>query len=79
MKYLELTISCLKDVFRGEWGFITMMAPERIPGMMRSMLQDYVEVLNFCHILRFMLSIVERAEKPADCQCGKTLPRPTSW
>ncbi|EKM76087.1 hypothetical protein AGABI1DRAFT_131606 [Agaricus bisporus var. burnettii JB137-S8] len=31
------------DVFRGEWGFITMMAPERIPGMMRSMLQDYVE------------------------------------
>lgn len=31
------------DTYRAEWGFLLLMAPERIPGMIQSMLQDYQE------------------------------------
>lgn len=31
------------DTFRAEWPWLILIAPERIPGMVRSMLQDYVE------------------------------------
>jgi hypothetical protein len=58
MKYLILTIIRHKDVFRGEWGYLTMMAPERIPGMMQSMLHDYVEVFGFHHFFCFSLTAI---------------------
>lgn len=32
-----------KDVYRAEWAWLILLAPERLPGMVRSMLQDYVE------------------------------------
>ncbi|KIY66961.1 glycoside hydrolase family 92 protein [Cylindrobasidium torrendii FP15055 ss-10] len=31
------------DTYRAEWGFLLLMAPERIPGMIQSMLNDYKE------------------------------------
>ncbi|KAK0490260.1 glycoside hydrolase family 92 protein [Armillaria novae-zelandiae] len=31
------------DTYRAEWGFLLLFAPERIPGMIQSMLQDYKE------------------------------------
>ncbi|KAJ4468829.1 glycoside hydrolase family 92 protein [Lentinula aciculospora] len=31
------------DTYRAEWGLLILLAPERIPGMVRSMLQDYEE------------------------------------
>ncbi|KIK68729.1 glycoside hydrolase family 92 protein [Collybiopsis luxurians FD-317 M1] len=31
------------DVFRAEWGLLILMAPERIPSMIRSMLHDFEE------------------------------------
>ncbi|KAF8877859.1 glycoside hydrolase family 92 protein [Mucidula mucida] len=31
------------DTYRAEWGFLLLFAPERIPGMIQSMLQDYQE------------------------------------
>ncbi|KZV99027.1 glycoside hydrolase family 92 protein [Exidia glandulosa HHB12029] len=31
------------DTYRAEWGWLILLAPERIPGMIQSMLQDYKE------------------------------------
>ncbi|EJF58543.1 hypothetical protein DICSQDRAFT_149044 [Dichomitus squalens LYAD-421 SS1] len=31
------------DTYRAEWAWLILLAPERIPGMVRSMLQDYLE------------------------------------
>ncbi|OBZ74826.1 hypothetical protein A0H81_05381 [Grifola frondosa] len=31
------------DIFRSEWAWLILLAPERIPGMVQSMLQDYKE------------------------------------
>ncbi|KAH9843627.1 glycoside hydrolase family 92 protein [Rhodofomes roseus] len=31
------------DTYRAEWAWLILLAPERVPGMVRSMLQDYVE------------------------------------
>lgn len=31
------------DIFRAEWAWLILFAPERIPGMVQSMLQDYKE------------------------------------
>ncbi|KAI0029439.1 glycoside hydrolase family 92 protein [Vararia minispora EC-137] len=31
------------DIFRAEWAWLILLAPERLPGMVRSMLQDYTE------------------------------------
>ncbi|CCM03871.1 uncharacterized protein FIBRA_06022 [Fibroporia radiculosa] len=31
------------DTFRAEWAWLILLAPERIPGMIQSMIQDYVE------------------------------------
>ena len=33
----------LQDTFRAEWAWQILLAPERINGMVQSMLQDYVE------------------------------------
>jgi putative alpha-1,2-mannosidase len=34
----------LKDTFRAEWAWLILLAPERISGMVQSMIQDYREV-----------------------------------
>ena len=34
-----------QDTFRAVWGWQILFAPERIPAMVQSMLQDYEEVL----------------------------------
>ncbi|EPS99718.1 hypothetical protein FOMPIDRAFT_161389 [Fomitopsis schrenkii] len=31
------------DTYRAEWAWLILLAPERVPGMVRSMLQDYLE------------------------------------
>ncbi|EIW81934.1 glycoside hydrolase family 92 protein [Coniophora puteana RWD-64-598 SS2] len=31
------------DVYRAQWGWLIMFAPERVPGMVQSMIQDYQE------------------------------------
>ncbi|KAI0951692.1 hypothetical protein AcV7_007717 [Taiwanofungus camphoratus] len=31
------------DVFRAQWAWLILLAPERVPGMVQSMLQDYTE------------------------------------
>jgi putative alpha-1,2-mannosidase len=33
-----------QDTYRAEWAWLIIFAPERIPGMVQSMLQDYKEV-----------------------------------
>lgn len=33
-----------KDTYRAEWAWLILFAPERLPGMVNSMLQDYKEV-----------------------------------
>ncbi len=33
-----------QDTFRAEWAWLILFAPERVPGMIRSMLHDYDEV-----------------------------------
>lgn len=33
-----------QDIFRAQWGWLILFAPERIPGMVESMLHDYLEV-----------------------------------
>jgi putative alpha-1,2-mannosidase len=43
-----------QDTFRAEWAFLILFAPERVPGMVRSMLTDYKEV-SFCPILTLFL------------------------
>jgi hypothetical protein len=34
----------LQDTYRAAWAWQILLAPERIPGMITSMLQDYMEV-----------------------------------
>ena len=33
-----------QDTYRAEWAWLLLFAPERVPGMIQSMLQDYIEV-----------------------------------
>jgi len=41
-----LSFNCFhgQDTFRAEWAWLILFAPERVPGMICSMLQDYHEV-----------------------------------
>ena len=32
-----------QDTYRAEWAWLILLAPERVPRMVRSMLQDYLE------------------------------------
>ena len=41
-------MSHTQDTFRAVWGWQILFAPERIPAMVQSMLQDYKEVLVNC-------------------------------
>ena len=34
----------IQDTYRAEWAWLILMAPERVPGMINSMLADYKEV-----------------------------------
>lgn len=44
----------LKDTYRAVWGWQILMAPERVPGMVTSMLQDYKEVMTLSLLLRLL-------------------------
>jgi hypothetical protein len=39
-----VTVCYVKDTYRAEWSWLILFAPERLPGMITSMLQDYKEV-----------------------------------
>lgn len=59
-----------QDTFRAEWAWQILLAPERIPGMVQSMLQDYVEV-------RFSFLVgsccIHGVYRVAGYLCGRTL------
>ena len=38
------TLNCAQDTYRAEWAWLILFAPERVPGMVQSMIQDYNEV-----------------------------------
>ena len=40
---LRASLTSIQDTFRAEWAWQILLAPERIPGMVQSMLQDYKE------------------------------------
>lgn len=44
--FLLSSLTCQQDTFRAEWAWEIFFVPERIPGMVTSMLQDYIEVIN---------------------------------
>lgn len=48
------TLICPQDTFRAEWTWQILLGPERINGMVQSMLQDYVEVSLFLSKLRLL-------------------------
>ena len=60
----------VQDTYRAAWGWLILMAPERVPGMIQSMLQDYKEVR--------ALGTLEDADQPyrscraVGCLCGRT-------
>jgi hypothetical protein len=50
---------CLaKDTYRAAWALQILLAPERIPGMVKSMLQDYKEVCHTPLSLRYIFIIL---------------------
>jgi hypothetical protein len=46
-----------QDTFRAVWGWQILFAPERIPGMVQSMLQDYEEVRTLGGFLELTLNV----------------------
>ena len=40
---MDAVLMALQDTFRAEWAWQILLAPERISGMVQSMLQDYTE------------------------------------
>jgi putative alpha-1,2-mannosidase len=60
-----------QDTFRAVWGWQILFAPERIPGMVQSMLQDYKEVLS----LRVFVARIdaERGYREDGSLCGRIL------
>lgn len=42
-----------QDTYRAEWAWLILLAPERVPGMVTSMLNDYKEVsFSFWFLMR---------------------------
>ena len=41
---LQSVANSYQDVYRAQWAWLILMAPERVPGMITSMLNDYREV-----------------------------------
>ena len=70
---LELKLyAYFQDVYRAEWAWLILMAPERAPGMITSMLADYKEVNAYLcpNPVSSMLSCSQRVD---GYQCGRTL------
>ena len=69
-RWLYLTLHT-QDTFRAVWGWQILFAPERIPGMVQSMLQDYKEVLS----LRIPIANIdaERCYREDGSPCGRIL------
>jgi hypothetical protein len=59
-----------QDTFRAVWGWQILFAPERIPAMVQSMLQDYKEVL-FDLFLFNGLNAKHKFFREDGCPCGR--------
>jgi hypothetical protein len=63
-------VAYAQDTFRAVWGWQILFAPERIPAMVQSMLQDYKEVL-FDLILFNKLNTKISILREDGCPCGR--------
>jgi hypothetical protein len=62
------TFMLYQDTYRAEWAFQILFAPERVPGMVRSMLADYVQV---SPAIGKRLSTFQPRCREAGYRCGK--------
>jgi putative alpha-1,2-mannosidase len=61
----------LKDTYRAVWGWQILFVPEKIPGMIWSMLEDYKQVFYLILTIHFDRNFNQKRE--AGYQCGRIL------